>query len=60
MELIILIIAIFVIAFCLPLLMQIVIGACEIASWIVVLAIGGIGYLIGCAIDLLRHLKWIR
>ena len=60
MELLILIIAIFVIAFCLPLLMQIFIGAMEIASWIVILIAGCLGYILENAIDLLRRLKWIR
>ena len=60
MELIILIIAIFVIAFCLPLLMQIFIGAMEIASCIVILIVGCLGYILENEVDFLRRIKCIR
>lgn len=60
MEIIGLIVTICILAFCIPLLMQIILGFCEIAAWIVVLLVGGICYLAECTIDFLRRIKWIR
>lgn len=60
MDFIVLFIAIFIIAFCLPLLMQIFIGAMEIASWIVILIVGCLGYILENAVDFLRRIKCIR